>query len=433
MEMRRSPALRADHPRVLLELSRHVVATLDLQEVFARSIEAARQLVPFERALIRLLEDGSLLTAAIAARGADAPQVRIPSNQGLAGTVASSVDPVYIEDLAAEQQGDASALALAAGKRVRSYLGIALADSEGFLGVLEMGSSEARAFSRDQIESAVHLVPSIAIAIRNARDAGSPAAAPHDRSHTDPDDRSPRRSATEPESLLHVLDQDFISVVAHELRTPLAVILGCAETMASKAASLDPAVIEDLSRRTVSSGHRLERLIADLFDMSRLRNGTLSVTTVPTSLRSIVSRAASDAPQSLRLSIDVADDLPLVAVDPNRLVQVLRILLDNVWKHGGEDAEVVVCAARADDGVRIEVADHGPGIAPEILHRIFDPFVQAEEPMTRSVGGLGIGLYLARGICRLMGASIDVETRCEGGTTFLIHLTTANESLEPVR
>jgi signal transduction histidine kinase len=421
MEMRRSPALRADHPRVLLELSRHVVATLDLQEVFARSIEAARQLVPFEGALIRLLEDGALLTAAVAARGGDAPQVRIPSDQGLAGAVSSSVDPVYVEDLAPEQTGDPSALALATGERVRSYLGIALADSEGFLGILEMGSSEARAFSRDQIDSAVQLAPSVAIAIRNARAADSRPGEPHDR------------SATEPASLVHVLDQDFISVVAHELRTPLAVILGCAETMASKAASLDPAVIEDLSRRTVSSGHRLERLIADLFDMSRLRNGTLSVTTVPTSLRSIVSRAASDAPLSLRLSMDVADDLPLVAVDPNRLVQVLRILLDNVWKHGGEDAEVVVCAARANGGVRIEVADHGPGIAPEILHKIFDPFVQAEEPMTRSVGGLGIGLYLARGICSLMGASIDVETRCEDGTTFFIHLTAANDSVEAAR
>jgi two-component system sensor histidine kinase KdpD len=203
--------------------------------------------------------------------------------------------------------------------------------------------------------------------------------------------------------------------------------------MAAKAPSLAPSVIEDLSRRAVAAGHRLERLIADLFDMSRIRNGTLTLTPVPTSLRSIVSRAASDAPQSLRLSIYVEDGLPLVAVDPNRLVQVLRILLDNAWKHAGEEAEVHVRARRDGDGVTIEVQDHGPGIAPEILHKVFDPFVQAEEPMTRSVGGLGIGLYLARGICRLMGAAIDVDARCGDGTTFFIHLEAVNESLEPVR
>ena len=412
MEMPRSPALRADHSRLLLELSRHIVATLDLQEVFARSIEAFRRAVPFETALVRLLEDGTLLTAAMAPEGADALQVRIPADQGLAGTVASSVDPVYVEDLTDTQAADPSALALGAGTSIRSYLGIALADAHGFLGVLELGSHEPRAFSGDQIAAAVQLAPSVAIAVRNAQIAGP---------------------AREPAGLSQILDQDFISVVAHELRTPLAVVLGCAETMAAKAESLEPAVVEDLSRRTVAAGHRLERLIADLFDMSRIRNGTLTLTPVPTSLRSIVARAAGDAPQSLRLSTEIEDGLPLVAVDPNRLVQVLRILLDNAWKHAGEQAEVTVRAARSDDGVCIEVSDEGPGIAPEILHKVFDPFVQAEEPMTRSVGGLGIGLFLARGICGLMGAAIDVDARCGGGTTFLIHLAAVNESLEPVR
>lgn len=409
--MPRSPALRAEHPRLLLELSRHVVATLDLQEVFARSIEAFRRVVPFDGALIRLLEDGALLTAAVTPQGEDALEVRYPAGTGLAGAVLSSIEPVHVADVTAEQAADPSIRALAAGAPVRSYLGIALADGEGFLGVLEMGSSEAGAFSRDRIDAALLLAPSVAIAIRNAQ-----AAAP-----------------AEPRSISNILDQDFVSVVAHELRTPLAVVLGCAETMAAKASSLEPAVVEDLSRRTVSAGHRLERLIADLFDMSRIRNGTLTLTPVPTSLKSILSRAANDAPQSLGITTRIDEGLPLVAVDPNRLVQVLRILLDNAWKHAGDDADVDLVAEREGDGVRIEVSDHGPGIAPEILHRIFDPFVQAEEPMTRSVGGLGVGLYLARGICALMGAQIDVDARPGGGTTFFIHLAAVNDSLEPVR
>ncbi|HEV2757499.1 MAG TPA: ATP-binding protein [Actinomycetota bacterium] len=396
---------------MLLELSRHVVATLDLQEVFARSIEAFRRVVPFDGALIRLLEDGALLTAAVTPQGEDALEVRYPAGTGLAGAVLSSIEPVHVADVTAEQAADPSIRALAAGAPVRSYLGIALADGEGFLGVLEMGSSEAGAFSRDRIDAALLLAPSVAIAIRNAQ-----AAAP-----------------AEPRSISNILDQDFVSVVAHELRTPLAVVLGCAETMAAKASSLEPAVVEDLSRRTVSAGHRLERLIADLFDMSRIRNGTLTLTPVPTSLKSILSRAANDAPQSLGITTRIDEGLPLVAVDPNRLVQVLRILLDNAWKHAGDDADVDLVAEREGDGVRIEVSDHGPGIAPEILHRIFDPFVQAEEPMTRSVGGLGVGLYLARGICALMGAQIDVDARPGGGTTFFIHLAAVNDSLEPVR
>ncbi|MDQ4024177.1 MAG: ATP-binding protein, partial [Actinomycetota bacterium] len=403
--------LRAEHPRLLLELSRHIVATLDPQEVFARSIEAFRRVVPFDGALIRLLQDGALLTAAVTPEGEETLQVRSPAGTGLAGATMSSVEPVYVPDVTAEQAADPSIRALAAGAPVRSYLGLALADAEGFLGVLELGSSERNAFSRDRIDAALLLAPSVAIAVRNSQAAARGV----------------------PESLSEVLDEDFVSVVAHELRTPLAVVLGCAETMAAKATDLDAGVVEDLSRRIVAAGHRLERLIADLFDVSRIRSGTLSVTPVPTSLRSIVSRAASDAPQSLRLTIDLPAGLPLVAVDPNRLVQVLRILLDNAWKHAGESADVHLDAARAGGGVRIEVSDRGPGIAPDVLHRIFDPFVQAEEPMTRSVGGLGVGLYLAREICALMGAEIDVDTPPEGGTTFFIQLTAANDSLEPVR
>ena len=407
MEMRRGSALRADHSRLLLELSREIVATLDAREVLARGLDAFRRILPFESALIRLLDEGALLTAATAPGGDDSIEVRIPADQGLAGTVVSSIEPVHIHSLGRDHRADPSVRALAAGGTLRSYLGIALADAEGFLGVLELGSSEERAFAPDQIASAVVLAPSLAIGIRNSRTAG---AAPNP-----------------------VLDEDFMSLVAHELRTPLAVVLGCAETMATKAAELEPAVIEDLSRRAVSAGHRVERLIADLFDLSRIRSGTLTLVPVPTSLRSIVARAINDAPQSLRVMADLEEELPLVDADPNRLVQVLRILFDNAWKHAGEDAKVDVRAFREHGGVTLEISDRGPGICNDILDKVFDPFVQAEEPMTRRVGGLGIGLYLARGLCRLMGAGIDAQGRPGGGTSFALRLKAATDELGSVR
>lgn len=408
MEIRAAPALRADHSRLLLELSREIVSTLDPEQVLARGLDAFRRILPFESALIRVVDGDSLLTAATAPGGDDSVEVRIPADGGLAGAVMSSVEPVYIPSVGHDHAGDPSVRALASGRVVRSYLGLALADGEGFLGVLELGSTEPRAFGPDGIASAVALAPSLAIAVRNSHAAAGPAASP-------------------------ILDQDFMSLVAHELRTPLAVVLGCAETMASKAADLEPPVVEDLSRRAVAAGHRLERLIADLFDMARIRNGLLTLVPVPTSLRSIVSRAVGDAPSTLRVTADLAEDLPLVDVDPDRLVQVLRILLDNASKHTGEDAEVEVRAARDGHDVTVEVSDHGPGIGAELLHRVFDPFVQAEDPITRRVGGLGIGLYLARGLCRLMGAGIEVRGRDGGGSTFVLRLRAARDEPEPVR
>ena len=420
MEMRRSPALRADHSRLLLELSREIVSTLDLQEVFARTIAAFRTILPFQSALIRLREGGSLLTAATSNEDDDVPEVRTSADEGLAGAVVSSIEPVHIPRVGASQAADPSVRALATAGEVRSYLGLALADAEGFLGVLELGAPEERAFAQDQIASAVALAPSVAIAIRNARTAAAPLGV-----------TSPAPSGLDAAAVDGLLDEDFVSLVAHELRTPLAVVLGCAETMASKAADLEPPVIEDLSRRAVSAGHRLERLIADLFDMSRIRSGTLAIVPVPTSLRSIVSRAVNDAPQTLKVSIRLDGSLPLVEADPNRLVQVLRILLDNAWKHASEDAEVDVRAAAAGDGVTITISDRGPGIADGVLNRVFDPFVQGEDPITRRVGGLGVGLFLARGLCELMGAGIDAHARDGGGTTFVVRMKAATDVLEP--
>lgn len=408
MEMRRGSALRADHSRLLLELSREIVSSLDPQEVLARGLDVFRRILPFESALIRVLEDDALLTAATTPGGDDSLEVRIPADRGLAGAVMASIEPVHVQSVGRDHAADPSVRALAVDGVLRSYLGVALADGEGFLGVLELGSTEERAFAPDQIASAIVLAPSLAIGIRNSRTAAAATSSP-------------------------VLDQDFMSIVAHELRTPLAVVLGCAETMASKAADLEPAVIQDLSRRAVSAGHRVERLVADLFDMSRIRNGTLRLVPVPTSLRSIVSRAISDAPATLRVTSDIEDGLPLVDVDPNRLVQVLRILLDNAWKHAGEDAEVDVRAFGEGDAVTVEIADRGPGIGSDVLHKIFDPFVLTEDPVTRRVGGLGIGLYLARGLCRLMGAGIDARERDGGGTAFVLRLKAARDELEPAR
>ena len=159
MEMRRGSALRADHSRLLLELSREIVSTLDVREVYPRALDAFRRVLPFETALIRLIEGKTLLTAATTAGGDDALQVRAPADRGLAGSVVSSIEPVYIEDLTPEQADDPSIRALAPGGGLRSYLGVALADGEGFLGLLELGSTQPRAFAPDQIASAVVLAP----------------------------------------------------------------------------------------------------------------------------------------------------------------------------------------------------------------------------------------------------------------------------------
>lgn len=214
----------------------------------------------------------------------------------------------------------------------------------------------------------------------------------------------------------------FLAVVSHELRTPLTSVRGYAESLLLPR----PWTADNLNEFVTAIGeetHTLGRLIAELGDTAMIRQGGLGVEPVPMDLGDAVGAAvrrerARSPERTIRL--DCQPHLPSVDADPRRVDQLLANLLDNAVKHAPSSPIDVVVHADADR-ILVEVADHGPGIPPELRGEIFEPFRRT--PARRSPG-VGLGLYICRGIvvAHGPGAGIWCEETPGGGTTVKVAL-----------
>ena len=243
------------------------------------------------------------------------------------------------------------------------------------------------------------------------------------------------------------IKDEFLTTLSHELRTPLSAILGWTRVLRS--GKLDPeriahglAVIE---RNVLAQA----RLIDDLLDVSRIITGKLRLALRPASLHAIVEaaletmRPAADAKEiAIEFHPGIAAGEDEVLGDPDRIQQVVWNLLSNAIKFTPPRGRVSIELTREEESFRIRVADTGRGISPEFLSHVFDRFQQADKSPTRSHGGLGIGLAIARHFVELHGGTIIAESDGEGrGATFTLHLpavavgigTAAAERPGPVR
>lgn len=234
------------------------------------------------------------------------------------------------------------------------------------------------------------------------------------------------RETVERLSELSRLKSGFLASVSHELRTPLTAVLGFARTLQSRELTAD--LSRDLLGRIVDQGQRLQHLVDDLLDATRIESGRIRVKLRPVELATLFARlehSFPDVPNEITTSLH--PDLPPVLADEHRLEQVLVNLVHNATKYSPAHAPIDVHAARADlDGwVRISVRDRGGGIDPAFLPRLFDPFTQADTGDTRRDSGVGLGLSIARGLVQVMGGEIAVDSEPGVGTTFEVMLRTA--------
>jgi excisionase family DNA binding protein len=222
------------------------------------------------------------------------------------------------------------------------------------------------------------------------------------------------------------LRDEFLSVAAHELKTPLASLSGQAQLALRRLAregQLDPERSNQALRTITTQAHKLGRLVNQLFDVSRLESGKLALERQPTDLAALVDQAVSNArARGSEHALAVAAPPSLVAlVDPLRVEQVLTNLLDNAIKYSPDGGPIEVRLARLDDAVvELTVRDRGLGIPPERRAAIFERFYQGHEEQHRS--GLGLGLYVCRQIVDLHGGVIAVEFPADGGTRFVVRL-----------
>ena len=214
----------------------------------------------------------------------------------------------------------------------------------------------------------------------------------------------------------------FLAMLGHELRNPLAPIVTSMELLRARGLARTPEH-EVITRQL----QHVVRLVDDLLDVSRITRGQMELRREPIELSSVVTRAleaVSPLIQQRRhvLEVDVSPDSWLLA-DPERLTQVVANLLTNAAKYTPPGGHLQVRARDADGGFSLVVEDDGPGVPPDLLPRIFEPFVQGPRTLDRREGGLGLGLALVRGLAEAHGGHVEAHDKGHGqGSTFTVWL-----------
>ncbi|GLW09297.1 sensor histidine kinase [Microtetraspora sp. NBRC 13810] len=213
----------------------------------------------------------------------------------------------------------------------------------------------------------------------------------------------------------------LLAAVSHDLRTPLASAKAAVESLRNTDITWSPSDRAELLATAEESLARLDRLVVNLLDMSRLQAGVLGLSLQPVGLEEILPRAIDDLGHaSDRIEGDVPVDLPEVVADPALLERVLVNLMSNAVRYNPPDRTVLVTASWHGDNVEIRVIDRGPGIPPEAHDRVFMPFQRLGDRDNHS--GVGLGLALSRGLSEAMGGTLVPDETPGGGLTMILTL-----------
>jgi len=219
------------------------------------------------------------------------------------------------------------------------------------------------------------------------------------------------------------LKEDFISAAAHDLKTPLTTLVAQAQFL-ERRAETQPAAPADLPglRRIVREAKRLSALVLELLDASRLEQGKLVGEREPVDLVELARDVARrDTYQGRRIKISAGG--PVVgSYDPRRIGQVLENLVENAVKYSPDESEIQIDLAQRDGQAYVDVTDQGIGIPPGDLPQIFERFHRGSNVDDRRFAGMGLGLFICKGIVEQHGGRIWVESRVGTGTTFHVVL-----------
>lgn len=215
----------------------------------------------------------------------------------------------------------------------------------------------------------------------------------------------------------------LLAAVSHDLRTPLASIKASISSLRQSDVSWSPEDESAFLETIEESTDRLDSLIANLLDMSRVQTGALQPYLQPAAVDEIAPLALHGMPGSSSVRLDIPEELPLVLTDPGLLERALANLVSNALRFSPRDRPAELVARCSDGRVEIVVRDHGPGVAPADRERIFEPFQRLGDQSAST--GVGLGLAVARGFVESVGGGITASETPGGGLTMAISLPSA--------
>jgi signal transduction histidine kinase len=391
--------------------ARALGSSLELDEAFGAFIRELRGLVPFERTAIVLVEGDTATTMATAGLGAN--EVFPPGNSDpIEGSLLERVldGKIVVRRDLTERDSPADEKLLALG--LRSELVTPLLLGARPIGMLSLSRDRPDAFSADEVELVSLLGRLVATAVQNIRAYEA------------------ERRRVEELARLSQLRADFVSLVSHELRSPMAAVIGAARTLQDRWRMLTATQRESFLALIGDETARLAELVGDVLDTSRIEAGTFSYRFEEVDLQRVVDEAvevAALAQQEVPVVASVRGVLPTIRGDRARLRQVLGNLIENAVKYSPEGGEVRVSATAGNGAVRISVRDAGPGIPRDQQARIFEKFGRADVE-GGSKPGTGLGLFIARSIAEAHGGSLAVSSGAEPGSTFTLTVPVAREN-----
>jgi signal transduction histidine kinase len=385
--------------------ARALGSSLELDEAFQAFVRELQGLVPFARMSIVLVEGGVAEVMFVAGEGAETT-FPAGSARPVAGSVLEEIlggRTVLRDDMQATQYPEEAQL-LALG--LRSRLATPLLVGARAIGMLAVVRREPHAFSAEDVELVSLLGRLVGTAVQNIR--------AYEAEH----------ETAEELRRLSALRADFVSLVSHELRSPMAAVIGSARTLQERWRVLTPDQRESFLALIAGETARLATLIGDVLDTSRIEAGTFSYTFDDLDVAELVREtvaAAQVGQDEVQITAEVEAPLPAIRGDRERLRQVLTNLIDNAVKYSPVGGEVTVSAVALNGSVRIDVADRGPGIPREQQKMIFEKFGRASSGGAAKPG-TGLGLFIARSIAEAHGGALDVRSTPDRGATFTLAL-----------
>ncbi len=398
--------------RAIGEVSRQVLNLFNPTLLLQNAAEVLVHHLGYDYAHVLLLEDDTLVLRACAGRAGRAILGRrFPLGQGITGWVAATQKPYLCNDV----PSDPHYILIDELGDVRSELAVPLRSATALIGVLDIQSNTPDAFDEADFLALTSLADHLGISLENAE--------LYTRLHDRMAELEQTRARLSQAERLSALSE-LITGMVREISEPLTAIIGYAQLLQDTVQ--DPEILQDLEK-IVREGHRAARIAGELLTFVRQREPRFTATDLNDLVQRVLPRLMAEL-QPVEVEMNLDPDLPPLRADPAQIEQVLEHLLRNVGqalRKATEPARLTLCTFCREDPdvpggrwIVLEVGDTGPGIAPEVLSHIFDPFFTA----WRELGESGLGLAICYSIVCRHGGKIWAESGPGRGARFFVEL-----------